>query len=102
MILVQRGRNSKYPEKIETWQLGEDTPGWLSDICKVVAMEGNGNLILDTRKTSTGGFELLNSSGDGSAIVSTTGPKDYICRNVNGGSIFSLTPTQMNLLYKSE
>ena len=102
MILIQKGRNSAYPEKIETWRYGEKTPEWLSDICKVRAMEGSGNLILDIRKTTSGGYELLNSTGDGSSIVTATRMDDYICHGVNGGKVFSLTESQINLLYKEE
>ena len=40
MTYKQRGRNDKYPAKIEVWRIGEKVPEWLSDRAKVKFIDG--------------------------------------------------------------
>lgn len=94
MIFIQCGRNEKYPEQIETWKKGEPLPAWISDNCKIIAMEGT-TLIPWYRNVVGGGYEIVRENGQ--ALVSTKSDEDYVC--LGNGKIFSLTPKQMGLLY---
>lgn len=97
---IQSGYNDKYPWKITTWKWGDSIPDWLSDRAKVSFIDGNGNLTLETHETSSGGIEIVSSSGSG-ILVKLVSKKDYVCiENSEEGNIFTLTETQLNLLYK--
>lgn len=96
--MIQRGKNNKYPEQIEIWKLGNKVPEWLSDICKVDFVDGEGNLTLNLTETTTGGYELKTSDGKNTLIV-VNNKKDYICY-CPGTKIFVLSEAQLNLLYK--
>lgn len=103
MILYkQRGRNNKYPEKIEVWKLNEEiVPNWLSDVAKVSAINTGKNTVqIGFRKLSTGGIEIPDSSGQ-SILVKLDSEESFICKDTNAriGGIFSLTPKQLELLY---
>ena len=82
----QKGTNSAFPQEVETWIWGEDIPEWLSD--------------LEHRDLSSGGYELLDSSGQ-HTLVRASSKKDYICRDLSKkkGGLFVLTPLQFNLIY---
>lgn len=94
MIFIQSGRNEKYPNQIETWRRGEILPSWISDNCKIIAMEGT-RLIPEYRGVSGGGFEIVRENG--TALVSTKSDRDFVC--YGDGKIFSLSQTQLGLLY---
>lgn len=98
MIYIQKGKNNKYPQTIEdTWKLGDLVPEWLSDIAKVGSIDSETNTVsLITRDTTTGGYEIIDSSGSYN-ILTTKTKEDIICKS--GAKIFSLTPIQFNLLY---
>ena len=100
MMMIQRGMNSKYPEKINTWRLGENIPEWLSDRAKVLFIDGDGNITLDLLKLDTGGVEIKNSDGKGILVKMETG--DSVLCYSNGKNIFSLKPKQLELLYQEE
>lgn len=97
----QRGVNNAYPLEIETWKWGEDIPEWLSDLAKIGAIDSETNKVfLEHRELSAGGYELLDSSGSGT-LVRTTSKGDYVCRDLSKkkGGLFVLTPIQLNLIY---
>lgn len=100
MKYVQSGYNTKYPQEIETWRLGEIIPDWLSDRAKINFIDGEGNLTLDIHETSSGGYEIMNSGGTGTLILLRS-KKDYICFGGEGGErrIFPLSQVQLELLY---
>ena len=81
--------------KVETWRRGEPIPDWITDNCKIVGMEGD-RLIPWYREVSAGGYEIVKT--DGSSLISTKSITDYVC--LGDGKIFSLTETQIGLLYK--
>ena len=96
----QRGRNNKYPESILIWRPEEDVPEWLSDRAKVVSVDlATGEKQLKINSLSSGGIEIY-SSDNTSALVRTAGPDSYVCFGDN--KVFSLTETQLNLLYRDE
>ena len=99
--MIQRGRNNKYPEKIEVWnQEMKKVPEWLSDAAKVEMVDlGTGNPILSMNKTSKGGVEILNASGSG-VLIKTNNESDFIC--FGDSKMFVLTKKQVKLLYKDE
>lgn len=97
MIFIQCGRNDKYPEQVETWRKGEPLPSWISDNCKIIGMEGT-SLIPCYRGVVGGGYEIIRENGQ--SLVSTKSDKDFVCLGDN--KIFSLTPKQMELLYKEK
>ena len=98
-VLKQKGRNNKYPDEIWTWRLGEIVPEWLSDIAKVSYLEGqDGNIQLEIVSSSTGGYELKESSGL-IVLVKARGREDFICMGTDKRSIFSLSPLKLKLLY---
>ena len=99
-MMLQRGRNNKYPKKIETWKIGDDVPEWLSDRAKVELVDlGSGKKTIKTNEFTNGGIEVVAADGRNS-LVKTTSKTDLIC--FGDGKIFSLTEKQLNLLYKNE
>lgn len=99
---IQKGFNSAYPYEIEAWCTSDkEIPEWLSDRCRVKNIDLYGNIILDIRRTYTGGLELIRCESNSSLLI-TKGPSDYICFDFIKSSLFSLTPTQMGLLYEKE
>lgn len=94
---VQTGKNDAWPKEIEIWKLGDPIPEWLSDQGKISFVDGEGNLTLETHETSSGGLEIVGSSGTG-ALVVMRDKKDYVA--YGEGKIFSLSDIQLNLLYK--
>ena len=103
MKFIQSGHNGKYPRLIEPCTRGEEVPEWLSDIAKVGAIDGTTNKVfLECRDLNNGGYELLDSSGQ-SSLIKTTSKVDLICRELGkrGGRLFTLTPSQLKLMYKS-
>ena len=99
MIMVQRGRNKKYPEKIDTWKKNEkDVPEWLTDIAKVEMVDlGSGRKKIRMNDLTSGGVEIIAADGK-NILIRTQGESDYICFGDN--KLFSLTESQMELLYK--
>ena len=97
----QKGRNDRYPAIIESWTYGETVPDWLSDISRVNGMSLEGNPILDLQRTNEGGYTIKSSDGE-SIVAHTKTLNDHIClgKNKDGHSyMFTLTPTQFDLLY---
>ena len=99
MKMIQRGRNNKYPEKIDTWQKSErDVPDWLTDIAKVEMVDlGSGRKKIRMNNLTSGGVEIIAADGQ-NILIRTQGDSDYICFGDN--KLFSLTESQMGLLYK--
>ena len=60
---VQRGKNSKFPDKAEFWILGSGTrpPEWLVDNAAVHGFQGD-IPVFKTRATNTGGLIFLDSA----------------------------------------
>ena len=98
--MIQKGRNNNYPESIKTWRRGEKVPEWLSDRAYISSIDINIGYNLKYRNTTTGGYEILDSSGI-DVLVRAENKDDYICLG-NNGKIFSLSPKQLKLLYKDE
>lgn len=102
-IYIQRGENSDYPKEIRVWRKISklSPPSWMTDICKVVSID-NGYYQLEVRKFNTGEYEYL--APDLTPIVHVSDDSDYICygdiNKYRKNYIFSLTPKQLNLLYK--
>ena len=101
----QRGKNDTFPSEITTWKYGDDVPEWLSDIAKVASIDNNTHRIsLETRDTNTGGFEILDSSGQ-HVLVRLESKTDILCRDIDprnkGITLFSMTPRQLDLIYVS-
>lgn len=99
----QSGHNDAFPEEIEIWKLGDPIPEWLSDRCKVSFLDGDGNITIETRETSSGGIDIINASGIGT-LVELKSRRDYVCkeRGNNNSRIFSLSEIQLNLLYQEK
>jgi len=98
--MIQRGRNSKYPSKIEVWREGDLVPEWLSDRARVESVDlGSGEKILKINKLSSGGIEIISSDWT-NTLIKTSGEGDYVCFGDN--RIFSLSEIQLNLLYKND
>lgn len=101
MKFIQRGENLKYPEVIlETWRYGEKpVPSWISDNSKVKFIDGEGNITLDIRETTSGGYEIQSAAGD-RVFIRVAGKDNYLCWE--GKKIISLRPSQFKLLYVAE
>ncbi len=101
----QRGYNDTFPEEVTTWKYGDDVPEWLSDLAKVACIDSNTHRIsLETRDTNTGGFEILESSGQ-RVLVRLESRTDILCKAMSGDgkqiTLFSMTPRQFDLIYVS-
>lgn len=96
----QYGYNSKYPDKIETWQWGEKVPEWISDKAKVTFIDGEGNITLESRDINTGGIEIMASSGT-DVFIKLESKSDIVCKDTeDSNNIIVLSPIQLNLLYE--
>lgn len=96
----QYGYNSKYPDKIETWQWGEKVPEWISDKAKVTFIDGEGNITLESRDINTGGVEIMSSSGT-DVFIKLESKSDIVCKDTeDSNNIIVLSPIQLNLLYE--
>ena len=98
--MIQKGRNNLYPQSIRIWKRGEKVPEWLSDRAFITSIDLKNGYNLKYRETTTGGYEILDSSGV-NVLIRTIGREDYVCLGDNG-RIFSLSPKQVKLLYKDE
>lgn len=98
--MIQKGRNNNYPESIRIWRRGEKVPEWLSDKAFISSIDIKTGYNLRYRNTTTGGYEILDSSGI-NVLVSVRNQSDYVCLGDNG-RFFSLSPKQLKLLYKNE
>lgn len=101
MKYIQSGSNPSYPKEIITWTWGSKVPEWLSDISKVSFIDGNGNITLEYRDTSTGGVEIISSNGL-DVLVRLNSKSDLICKSTDllGDKPFVLSKVQLDLLYK--
>lgn len=98
--MIQRGRNEKYPEKIEVWRKGSKVPEWLSDRAKIDMLDlGNEDKILKITELSSGGYELFDSSGK-NVLVKVPEENGYVC--FGNSKIFALKERELELLYKEE
>ena len=98
MIYQQRGENKSFPESVEVWSIGNPIPEWLSDNAKVSFIDGNGNITLDVLENNTGGYQIKTSAGS-KTLVNVKKRADLVCYGDN--RVFSLSPKQFNLIYKS-
>ena len=97
MNYSQRGRNNKYPEKIETWKIGEKVPIWLSDRARIKFIDGNGNMTLDRRDRGDGSYEIIEASGI-QTLVTVKERNGVVC--FGDGRVFSLRERQLEILYE--
>jgi len=97
MSYKQRGRNTKYPETIEIWKIGEKVPEWLSDRAKVKFIDGNGDITLDRRDRGDGSFEIIGASGI-QTLVTVSERSGVVC--FGEGRVFSLRKRQLEILYE--
>jgi hypothetical protein len=97
MTYKQRGRNDKYPAKIEVWRIGDKVPEWLSDRAKVKFIDGEGNVTLDRRDRGDGSYEIIGASGV-QTLVTVEERSGVVC--FGDGRIFSLRERQFEILYE--
>lgn len=97
MSYKQRGRNSKYPSKVEVWKIGDKVPEWLSDRAKVKFIDGEGNVTLDRRDRRDGSYEIIEAAGI-QTLVTVEERGGVIC--FGDGKIFSLRERQLEILYE--
>lgn len=97
-----KGKNDKYPKKIEYWKYGLSVPEWLSDMAKIQGIDGDtGEAILDLKFRGSGGFDILESSGQ-SILVRVQNRDDYVCfGKLESGEdwLFPLRESQFEILY---
>lgn len=99
MIMIQRGRNDKYPKTIDTWRKTDKiAPEWLTDLAKIELVDlGSGAKKIKMNDLTSGGVEIIAADGK-NTLVKTQGESDYVCFGDN--KLFPLTEVQLNLLYK--
>ena len=100
-VYKQCGKNDKYPDEILIWMVNDtkNIPDWIIDNCKVKSITDR--IVLDTRNTNTGGLDFI-MAGSNSVLFSTKTKNDYACYDQKTKRIFSLTETQLNLLYEKK
>ena len=100
MVMVQRGINNKYPEKIEAWRRKDSpAPSWITDNAIIESIQGK-DPVPEYRKTNTGGYEIVGFGGV--ALVSVNKVDDYVCLDLRTRKIITLTPKQLQLLYTED
>lgn len=102
MKYIQHGYNSKYPIEIEVWEVtNKSVPEWLTDRCQVRNIDINGNIILESRPiNNVGGRDYFESGSLSKVLVSVKNEKDLIC--FGDSKLFTLSPVQLDLLYKEK
>ena len=93
--MKQRGRNEKYPFEIKTWKLGEPVPQWISDVARVKEIKEDGSVVIDVRKHTNGGFEIIGPENQ--ILIETKNDSDLVC--FGSGKFFVLTNKQLDLIY---
>jgi len=94
----QRGFNLDWPKEIiDTWTFGNPIPDWLSDRDHVTIMTGDGIKNIETRETSSGGYEIIDSGKIG--VLLTLKKKNWFVI-YDGKIIKSISPEQLLILYK--
>ncbi len=95
--MKQKGQNSNYPQEISIWKMGEKVPEWLSNVAQILGIDdANDTYILGINRLSKGGYEIKDSSGQ-NVLVRVWNDDNYVC--YGDGRFFSLSPTQLKLLY---
>lgn len=95
--VTQKGNNPDYPKEAYIWTLSEEVPEWISDRAKISGFKETGEPILMIRRKSSGGLELLDSSGKETLISLKT--EDSWVLFSSSHPLISLTPHQLELLY---
>ena len=97
---IQRGFNIEWPEKImDTWKRGENVPEWLSDRANVTIMSSDGIKNIETRETSSGGYEIIDSGKN--VILVTNTPYEEISIPQNAKSViitFATSPDNIEVV----
>lgn len=104
-FFIQSGYNPFYPFEIEAWRWDtiESPPDWLVDSCRVRNIDLDSRTILDYKKTTTGGIELIRAGYNKYSTILISDPEtDYICFDHVTKKLFILTQRAMSLLYKKK
>ena len=101
MKYKQLGRNDKFPEKIsDTWTRGTPVPEWISDNAKITFIDGNGNIVIEIRDNTSGGYDIIRENGV-DILVRTSTQDSIICLSPDN-MIISLKKEQIELLYEED
>lgn len=95
--IKQVGYNPDYPMEADIWTLSQPVPEWISDRAKISEVNESGEPIVLTRKKSSGGLDIFDSSGR-EVLVSLDTEDSYILYSKTH-PLISLTPHQLDLLY---
>lgn len=99
----QSGFNPYYPSEIETWKWNtkESPPDWVIDYCRVRNIDLDSKTVLEYKKTTTGGIELVRSGFDSYTPILIDNPEtDPLCFDHVTKKLFILTGRALNLMYK--
>ena len=97
--VTQKGYNPDYPKEAYIWTPSNPIiPEWISDRAKVIGFSESGEPILYTRPKSSGGFEILDTTG-GSVLVSLRTEDSWVLYSTSH-PLMSVTPHQLELLYE--
>lgn len=102
---VQSGFNPFYPAEIETWKWNKDEspPNWVIDYCRVKNIDLDSRVILDYKRTSTGGVEIVRAGTDIYSTLLIQNPNtDFICFDHVSKKLFVLKQQELELLYKKK
>ena len=95
--VIQKGYNPDYPKEAYIWTPNQPIPEWMIDRAKISGFNESGEPILCTRSKSSGGIEILDSSGK--EVLVSIRTKDSWILYSSSHPLMSVTPHQLELLY---
>lgn len=95
--VTQKGYNPDYPVEAYIWTPTQPIPEWMIDRAKISGFNESGEPILCTRLKSSGGIDILDSSGK-NVLVSLVTEDSWILYS-SSHPLMSVTPHQLELLY---
>ena len=95
--ITQKGYNPDFPKEAYIWTPSQPIPEWISDRAKVTGFKENGEPILLIRQRTSGGLEILSTSGK-EVLISLETSDSYVLFS-SSHPLMSVTPHQLELLY---
>lgn len=98
--LKQWGKNKNFPDRVETWNIGEVVPEWLSDRANIVGFSKTGSLLLNMWQDDRGRYHIMDTAKPHIELLIIPS-KDHTVL-YGSGKLFVLGPKEIDFLYVEE
>lgn len=98
--LKQWGKNKNFPETVETWNINEEIPQWLSDRANVVGFDKNGKLLINIQRDSQGKYHIKDTARPNIDLLVVPSQDHTVL--FGSGRLFVLGPKEIDFLYVEE